>query len=185
MMVMSLEVFLLGRLAIADTWCSWAPSRLAVWRTGPKEGVRCTILPFITTGRGQGSTCRVPDSGTRVLHHRVGVVVPSPAWLLGSVQTSLFGGKLEHRSVTPLPPRQVPKAEQHGEHNRTQTRPDMNCISGHNTCRYTTMCGTRTWQQLQRQTALQQTADSTAPRGCTDVAVSSLLPVLREEQAAQ
>ena len=28
-------------------------------------------------------------------------------------------------------------------------------------------------------------ADSTAPRGCTDVADSSLLLVLREEQAAQ
>ena len=82
-------------MAVADTWGSWAPSIVAVWRTGPKEGVRCTILPFITTG----STCRVPDSGTRVLHHRVGVVVPSPAWLLGSVQTSLFGGKLEHRSL--------------------------------------------------------------------------------------
>merc|ERR1719233_2553045 len=52
----------------------------------------------------------------------------------------------------------------------------MNCISGHNTCRYTTNCGTRTWQQLQRQTALQQTADSTAPRGCTDVAVFSSPP---------
>ena len=56
-------------------------------------------MPFITTGRGQGSLGQVPDSGTKVLHHTVGVVVPSPAWLLGSVQTSLFGGKLEHRSL--------------------------------------------------------------------------------------
>ena len=32
------------------------------------------------------------------------------------------------------------------------------------------MCGTCMWQQLQRQTAQQQTADSTATRGCTDAA---------------
>ena len=72
------------------------------WRTGPKEGVRRTNFPFITTGRGQVSHGLVPDSGTKVLHHRVKVVVTSPAWLLGSVHISLFGGKLEHRLVTPL-----------------------------------------------------------------------------------
>ena len=33
--------------------------------------------------------------------------------------------------------------------------------------------------------ATDSTADSTAPRGCTDVAVSSLLLFLREGQAAQ
>ena len=38
------------------------------------------------------------------------------------------------------------------------------------------------WKQ--RQTAQQQTADSTATRGCTDVTVSSLLLVLREGQTA-
>ena len=72
---------------MADTWGSKAQSRVALWRTGPKEGVRWTNLPFITTGRCQVSTCQVPDSGTRVLHHRVGVVVPSAAWLLRSVHT--------------------------------------------------------------------------------------------------
>ena len=50
---------------------------------------------------------------------------------------------------------------------------------------YTTVRGTCTWQQLQRQTVLQQTADSTATRGCTDVTVSSLLLSLREGQTAQ
>ena len=46
----------------------------AEWHCGglaQKEGVRCTRLPFITTGRGQGSLGQVPDSGTKVLHHRV------------------------------------------------------------------------------------------------------------------
>ena len=78
--------------------------------------------------------------------------------------------------------RQVGQVEQHCEHNRTQTqtRPDIDCISRHNTCKCTTKCGTRTWQQLQ-----QQTADSTATRGCTDLTVSSLLLVLREGQTAQ
>ena len=56
-----------------------------MWTTGPKERVRGTNLPFITTGRCQGSLGQVPDSGTKVLHHRVRLVVHSPAWLLGSV----------------------------------------------------------------------------------------------------
>ena len=63
MMVMSLEVFLLGRLAIADTWCSWAPSRLAVWRTGPMEGVRCTMLPFSLPGGVKSPLVESPTQG--------------------------------------------------------------------------------------------------------------------------
>ena len=163
--------------------------RRAYWQCGGlahRRGRCAQTSPFITTGRGQGSLGHVPDSGTKVLHHRAEVVVLSPAWLLGSVHISLFGGKLGHGSRNTADHHvRLVRQSSIAKHNRTQTWSDIDCISGHNTCKYTTSCGTRTWQQLQRQTALQQTADSTAPRGCTDVAVSSLLPVLREEQAAQ
>ena len=56
----------------------------------------CTNLPFITTRRCQVSTCQVPDSGTKVLHHRARFVVHSLAWLLGSVHTRSH--TLGHRS---------------------------------------------------------------------------------------
>ena len=88
-------------MAVADTWGSWAQSRVALWRTGPKEGMRYTSLPFITTGRCQVSLGQVSDSETKVLHHRFKLVVHSPTWPLGSVHTSVedwpIGGGEVHK----------------------------------------------------------------------------------------
>ena len=78
--------FVVGRLWLIPGVAGGELS-VAVWRIGPKEGVMCTNLSFITTRRCQVSTCQVPDSWTKVLHHRARFVVHSPAWLLGSVHT--------------------------------------------------------------------------------------------------